>query len=40
MIDYVSLEEYAKNISILFVEDDISISKEMELLLKEIFSNL
>ncbi len=40
MIDYVSLEEYAKNISILFVEDDISISKEMELLLKEIFSNV
>lgn len=40
MIDYVSLEEYAKDISILFVEDDIGISKEMELLLNEIFSNI
>lgn len=38
MIDYISLEKYAKDISILFVEDDREISKEMELLLKEIFT--
>lgn len=40
MIDYVSLEKYAKNISILFVEDDEGISKKMELLLYEIFSKI
>lgn len=40
MIDYVSLEKYAKDVSILFVEDDKSISKEMELLLSEVFSNI
>ncbi len=40
MIDYVSLEKYAKDVSVLFVEDDKGISKEMELLLSEIFSNI
>lgn len=40
MIDYVSLEKYAKDISILFVEDDEGISKKMELLLYEIFSKI
>ena len=40
MIDYVSLEKYAKDISILFVEDDKGISKKMELLLYEIFSKI
>jgi DNA-binding response OmpR family regulator len=40
MIDYVSLEEYAKDVSILFVEDDIQISKEMELFLREVFSKI
>lgn len=40
MIDYVSLEKYAKNVSILFVEDDKGISKEMELLLNEIFLDI
>ncbi len=40
MIDYISLETYAKDISILFVEDDREISKEMELLLKEIFTKI
>ena len=38
MIDYISLEKYAKEISILFVEDDKGISKKMEILLYEIFS--
>ena len=40
MIDYIFLEKYAKDISVLFVEDDKGISKEMELLLNEIFSNI
>lgn len=40
MIDYISLEKYAKDISILFVEDDEGISKKMELLLYEIFSKI
>ena len=40
MIDYISLEKYAKDVSILFVEDDKGISKEMELLLSEVFSNI
>ena len=40
MIDYISLEKYAKDISILFVEDDKSIAKEMELLLSEIFVDI
>uniref|UniRef100_UPI004047B2DF response regulator transcription factor n=2 Tax=Aliarcobacter sp. TaxID=2321116 RepID=UPI004047B2DF len=40
MIDYVFLEEYGKKISVLFVEDDLGISKEMSLLLKEIFTEV
>lgn len=40
MVDYISLEEYARDISILFVEDDKEISKEMELLLQEIFNKI
>lgn len=40
MIDYISLEKYAKDISILFVEDDKGISKKMEILLYEIFSKI
>ncbi len=40
MIDYVSLEKYAKDVSILFVEDDIGISKGMKLLLSELFSDI
>lgn len=40
MIDYVSLEKYAKDISILFVEDDKGISKKMEFLFHEIFSKI
>ncbi|PHO12100.1 transcriptional regulator [Malaciobacter marinus] len=38
MIDYVLLEEYCQNISILFIEDDESIKKETTELLKEIFT--
>lgn len=38
MIDYVLLEEYCQDISILFVEDDESIKKETTELLKEIFT--
>lgn len=38
MVDYVLLEKYTKNISVLFVEDDESIRKEITLLLKDIFS--
>jgi DNA-binding response OmpR family regulator len=37
MIDYIFLEEYGSKISVLFVEDDMGIAKEMGLLLKEIF---
>jgi len=37
MVDYVFLEEYGSKISVLFVEDDPGIAKEMSLLLKEIF---
>ena len=40
MIDYIYLEKYAKDISILFVEDDEGISKKMEILLYEIFSKI
>lgn len=40
MIDYISLEKYANDISILFVEDDKEVSKKMELLLNEVFSNI
>jgi DNA-binding response OmpR family regulator len=37
MIDYIFLEEYGSKISVLFVEDDMGIAKEMGLLLREIF---
>ncbi|AXX92354.1 hypothetical protein CPU12_06945 [Malaciobacter molluscorum LMG 25693] len=37
MVDYILLEQYCKDISILFVEDDKSIRKEMKDLLKELF---
>lgn len=37
MFDYILLEKYSKNISILFVEDDVSIRKETKDLLEEIF---
>jgi DNA-binding response OmpR family regulator len=38
MLDYVLLEKYSKDISILFVEDDFSIRTETKELLEEIFS--
>jgi DNA-binding response OmpR family regulator len=38
MFDYVLLEKYSKNISILFVEDDFSIRAETKELLEEVFS--
>ena len=37
MVDYIFLEEYGKSISVLFVEDDKKIAKEMSDLLKDIF---
>lgn len=37
MIDYILLEEYAKNKTVLFVEDDENIRKETKELLDEIF---
>lgn len=37
MIDYILLEEYAKNKAVLFVEDDENIRKETKELLDEIF---
>lgn len=40
MIDYISLEKYAKGISILLVEDEIEISEKMKNLLSEVFSNI
>jgi DNA-binding response OmpR family regulator len=40
MLDYVLLEKYSKNISILFVEDDFSIRTETKELLEEIFSTV
>ncbi|RXJ70289.1 transcriptional regulator [Halarcobacter ebronensis] len=40
MIDYVMLEEYAKGLSVLFVEDDENIIKETSELLELIFSNV
>ena len=38
MLDYALLEKYSKDISILFVEDDLSIRTEIKELLEEIFS--
>ncbi len=40
MVDYIMLEEYAKNKSVLLVEDDESIIKETKELLELIFSNV
>ena len=40
MIDYVMLEEYAKGVNVLFVEDDENIIKETSELLKLIFSHV
>lgn len=40
MIDYVFLEEFGIKISVLFVEDDEGISKEMGLLLGDIFQKV
>ncbi len=37
MLDYNLLEKYGREIAILFVEDDENLSKEMALLLKDIF---
>lgn len=37
MFDYVLLRKYCKDISVLFVEDDENILKEMHLLLKDLF---
>ena len=37
MVDYILLEEYAKNKSVLFVEDDENILKETKELLQLIF---
>lgn len=37
MIDYIALEKYAENRSVLFVEDDENIRKETKELLEEIF---
>jgi hypothetical protein len=33
MIDYIALEKYGRELSVLFVEDDEGISKENKLLL-------
>ena len=38
MLDYALLEKYSKDISILFVEDDLSIRTEIKELLEEIFA--
>lgn len=40
MINYISLEEYGKKISVLFVEDDEHIMKEMGFLLGDIFEKV
>jgi DNA-binding response OmpR family regulator len=40
MIDYISLEKYAKEISILLVEDEKEISEKMKNLLNEVFSKV
>lgn len=40
MIDYILLEKYGKQISVLFVEDDEDLLKEMGFLLKDIFNNV
>lgn len=40
MLDYILLEKYGKKISVLFVEDDDSLRKEMGFLLADIFENV
>lgn len=40
MVDYIFLEEYGKKITVLFVEDDLALAREMALLLKEIFTEV
>lgn len=40
MIDYISLEKYAKEMSILLVEDEKEISEKMKSLLNEVFSKI
>ncbi|WP_122893272.1 response regulator transcription factor [Arcobacter peruensis] len=40
MIDYVLLEKYSKNISVLLIEDDKIIREEMQELLNDIFNNV
>jgi len=40
LINYISLEEYGKKISVLFVEDDENIIKEMGFLLGDIFEKV
>ena len=40
MIDYIALEKYGRELSVLFVEDDESISKEMNFLLGDIFTKV
>ncbi|WP_026803543.1 response regulator transcription factor [Aliarcobacter lanthieri] len=40
MLDYMLLNKYCKEITVLFVEDDEDLSREMGLLLKDIFSNV
>ncbi|RXJ85456.1 response regulator transcription factor [Arcobacter cloacae] len=40
MLDYILLEKYGKKISVLFVEDDDSLRKEMSFLLSDIFENV
>ncbi len=40
MVDYIQLEEYAKGISVLFVEDDEDIIKETSELLELVFSEI
>lgn len=40
MLDYILLEKYGKKISVLFVEDDDNLRKEMGFLLGDIFENV
>lgn len=40
MIDYIALEKYGRELSVLFVEDDEGISKEMNFLLGDIFTKV
>ena len=40
MIDYVQLENYGRKISVLVVEDDAEIARELNFLLSDIFSEV